>query len=109
VAQTKPTLTQQFVQFLFIGALAFCAAFALGASAFLPQGALERDRVALRLATQAFNREPWAVWWSDFKTGYMPFFLSQKALVATYVVAVAFAWLVAFWYDTKILRKERKL
>jgi len=73
-----------------------------------------QDRRALLLLIKSYplqsqQSELRAIWWTEVKRGYIPLFLAQKALVGAYALSVGLSWLAAFWYDTKLLRKERKL
>jgi hypothetical protein len=109
MVRTQPTLLQQFVQFVFVGAIAFGTCFCLLAFTLLSAETLQRDRVALRLMISSFSNQDLSKWLANLATGYTPFFLQQKPLVLAYCVAVAVAFWASWWYDTKILRKEKKL
>ena len=68
-----------------------------------------RDMGAVRLMLTALFHQPFAAWFRDIETAYVPFFLRQHSLLACYAVSLVLAWLAAFLYDTKILRKENLL
>ena len=103
------SLPQQFGRFLVTGALVFALVF-WGLSEILVSSHDARlNFSAARLILKAGIHEPFAVWFKDFETAYLPFFLRQPPLVACYMISAAFAWLAAFLHDTKVLRKENTL
>jgi hypothetical protein len=64
---------------------------------------------AARLIVKAGIHEPFAVWFKDVESAYLPFLLRQPPLVTCYMISAAFAWLAAFLHDTKVMRKENTL
>jgi hypothetical protein len=109
VAKTQLNLFQQFGRFLLIGALVFTAVF-WGASTILISGpeAHQYMSVVRQILKNALHQS-FAVWLRDLETGYVPFFLRQRSLLACYMIASSFAWLTAFAFDGRILRKEHTL
>jgi len=103
------TIPQQFARFIGIGALVFSLLFVLTASLLVPPTEIVRDRLALKLIARDVIEQPFSAWAHDLITGYVPFFLSQARLVGAYALALPLAWLAAFLFDTKILRKEKRL
>jgi hypothetical protein len=102
-------LPQQFVRFLLTGALVFTVFFWGLSSILLSTQDVHRDILAVRTLLKASTVLPFARWLQDFERGYVPFFLRQTSLVACYLISVTLAWLAAFFYDSKVLRKENIL
>lgn len=103
------SLPQQFGRFLVIGALVFTLGFWGLSQILLSSHDARLNLFAARLILKAGMHEPIAVWFKDFETAYLPFFLHQPPLVACYMISAAFSWLAAFLHDTKVLRKENTL
>lgn len=103
------TVPQQCIRFLAVGAFVFTIAFILAASLLLSKGEAAQDQLAAKLLLKGLVKQPFTAWIRDLETGFMPFFLSQRALVGCYALATPIAWLTAFWFDTKILRREKRL
>jgi hypothetical protein len=103
------SLPQQFGRFLVTGALVFTLTF-LGLSQILVSAHdAHLDFAAARLILKSVVHQPFPVWFRDFQSAYLPFFLHQRPLVASYMISAAFAWLAGFFHDTKVLRKENTL
>jgi hypothetical protein len=60
----------------------------------------------VRLIVKSLGHQPFRLWLRDLETGYMPFFIRQPSLMACYLISSSLAWLAAFAYDGRILRKE---
>lgn len=103
------SLPQQFGRFLVTGALVFSLGFWGLSQILISSHDAHLNFSAARLILKAGIHEPFAVWFTDFETRYLPFFLRQPPLVACYMISAAFAWLAAFLHDTKVLRKENTL
>jgi hypothetical protein len=103
------TLPQQFGRFLVTGALVFVLAFWGLSQILVSSHDAHLDIAAARLIVKASIHKPFNVWFQDFQTAYLPFFLSQRGLMACYMIASTSAWLAAFFHDTKVLRKENTL
>ena len=107
--QPQLTLPQQYGRFLVTGAFVFVLVF-WGLSQFLISSHdAHLDFAAVRLILKACFHRPFAVWFRDIQTAYLPFFLRQRPLLGCYMMASTFAWLAGFLHDTKILRKENTL
>ncbi len=102
-------LPQQFGRFLLTGALVFALAFWLSTSILMNAHTAAQDRQALLLALKSYSRQNFSLWLVDVDRAYLPFFLSQRPLVVSYLLAAPLAWFAAFLYDTRILRKENLL
>ena len=101
------TLPQQLGRFLVAGALVFTLAFWLLASSLgLSTTDAHHDWRALNMIGKGLTTQSFAQWLEDLHHAYLPFFLGQRPLVAAYLVSAPLAWLAAFLYDMKILRKE---
>ena len=102
-------LPQQFGRFLLTGALVFTVLF-WGTSSFLMSTQeIHRDLFAVRAILKGCFLQSFANWLRDLETGFVPFFVRQRPLLACYLIAAPLAWLAAFIYDRKILRKENTL
>ena|SRR2546423_845428 len=99
-------LPQQFGRFLLTGALVFIVLFWALSQLLIPAQDAQRDMAAVRLMLTALLHQPFATWFRDVETAYVPLFLRQHLLLACYSISLALAWLSAFLYDMKILRKE---
>jgi hypothetical protein len=99
-------LPQQFGRFLLTGALVFVVLFWALSIMFMSNQDMHRDMAALHMMLTSLIHQPFTNWFRDVERAYVPFFLRQHSLLACYSVSLAFAWLAAFLYDTKILRKE---
>src|SRR5437867_4490601 len=99
-------LPQQFGRFLLTGALVFMALFWASSQVLIPAQDAHRDITAVRLMLTALFHQPFPAWFRDVETAYVPFFLRQQALLVCYSLSLGLAWLSAFLYDVKILRKE---
>jgi hypothetical protein len=106
---TRLNLPQQFGRFLLAGAFVFAVFFWGLSSILLSSQDAHRDILAIRVIAKASTLLPFANWLQDFERAYVPFFLQQTSLVACYLISVTLAWLAAFFYDTKVLRKENIL
>jgi hypothetical protein len=102
-------LPQQFGRFLLTGFLVFAVLFCGTSSILLSTGAIHRDILAVRDILKSYPYLSFANWLRDFETAFVPFFLRQRPLLACYLISVPLAWLAAFLYDIKILRKENIL
>lgn len=102
-------LPQQFGRFLLTGALAFVILFWVSSWFLVSAQQVHGDLALLRILFNGIMRQPFAVWFRDFQTGYIPYFLRQSSILLSYSIATPLAWLVAFLYDSKILRKENTL
>ncbi len=99
-------LPQQFGRFLLTGALVFTVLFWGLSQILIPAQDAHRDIAAVHLMLTSLFHQPFAAWFRDIETAYVPFFLRQQALLACYSISVALAWVAAFFFDIKILRKE---
>ena len=99
-------LPQQFGRFLITGALVFIVLFWALSQVLIPAHDIHRDVTAVRLTLTALFHQPFAAWFRDVESAYLPFFLRQHSFLACYSISLALAWLSAFLYDLKILRKE---
>lgn len=106
---TRLNLPQQFGRFLLAGAFIFAAAF-WGTSLILvfPLDG-HRNLALLRLILKAAPHQPLQTWLQNLETMYIPFFLRQRSLMSCYFIAASLAWLAAFFFDGRILRKENTL
>jgi hypothetical protein len=102
-------LPQQFGRFLLTGALVFTVLFWGTSSILLSTQDAHRDLLALRVILKSCTQLPFAQWCRDLETAYVPFFLRQRPLLACYLISAPLAWLAAFLYDIKVLRKENIL
>src|SRR5258708_6854969 len=102
-------LPQQFGRFLLIGALVFALLFWALSTVLMSNQDVHRDIAALVALSKSLIHQPFANWIQDVETAYIPFFLRQHLLLACYSISFALAWLAAFLYDIKILRKENIL
>jgi hypothetical protein len=102
-------LPQQFGRFLITGALVFILAFWGTSMIFLSAADAHRDLSAVRLILKSSIHQPFTAWLQDLETAYMPFFLRQLPLMACYLISATLAWLAAFVFDGRILRKENAL
>jgi hypothetical protein len=109
VANTELNLLQKFGRFLMTGALVFTILF-WGTSMVLMSAIDARhDISALRIIIKSCIQQPFAMWLRDLEAAYIPFFLLQRPLMACYLISASFAWIAAFFYDGRILRKENTL
>ncbi|HEV2987332.1 MAG TPA: hypothetical protein VG759_02740 [Candidatus Angelobacter sp.] len=99
-------LPQQFGRFLLTGALVFMALFWAVSQILIPAQEARHDITAVRIMLTALVHQPFPTWLRDVETAYVPFFLRQHSLLACYSLSLILAWLAAFLYDVKILRKE---
>lgn len=106
---TQLALPQQCGRFILMGALTFFLCFWALAQMFISGQDAHLVWAAVRLMCTALLHQPFAVWFSDFETAYVPFFLRQHQLVACYLISFPLSWLAAFLFDIKILRKENLL
>lgn len=102
-------LPQQFGRFLLAGASVFVLVFWISSWFLVSTQQANADVAVLRSLLRALTRHSSAVWFQDLQTGYIPYFLRQSSLLACYSIAISLAWLAAFLYDSKILRKENTL
>jgi predicted benzoate:H+ symporter BenE len=109
VPHPQLSLPQQFGRFLVTGALVFALGFWGLSQILVSSHDAHLNLSAAGLMVKAGIHEPFAVWFKDFETRYLPLFLRQPPLVACYMISAAFAWLAAFLHDTKVLRKENTL
>jgi hypothetical protein len=100
------TLPQQFGRFLVAGALVFLLAFWITTSCAVTTTDAHRDLRALTMILKALTTRTFSAWLQNLHTAYLPFFLGQRPLVVCYLISAPLAWLAAFLYDMKILRKE---
>src|ERR1041385_7566148 len=100
------SLPQQFGRFLVTGALVFLGIFWALSQLLLSSHDAHLNLTAVRLILKASIHKSFPAWFQDFQTVYLPFFIRQRALLASYMVASSCAWLTAFFHDTKVLRKE---
>ena|SRR5712692_1894339 len=100
------TLGQQFGRFLVAGALVFTLTLWFTTGIFISTADAHRNSLVLHWLIKGLTTKPFAAWLSDLHHTYLPFFLGQRPLVGPYLISVSLAWLAAFLYDTKILRKE---
>ena len=102
-------LPQQFGRFLLAGASVFVLIFWISSWFLVSTRQAHTDLTVLRILLSTFIRHPSAVWFQYLQKGYIPYFLRQSPLLACYSIATPSAWLAAFLYDSKILRKENTL
>jgi predicted membrane-bound mannosyltransferase len=102
-------LPQQFGRFLLAGALIFTILFWGLSSVLMSNQDVHRDIAAVVALSKSLIHQPFANWFRDVETAYIPFFLRQHSLLACYSISFVLAWLAAFLYDIKILRKENIL
>lgn len=103
------SLLQKFGRFLLTGALVFTLAF-WGTSLILVSATDgHRDLAILRLILKSSVHQQFGIWLQSLETGYIPFFLQQRSLMSCYLIAASLAWLISFFYDGRILRKENAL
>lgn len=103
------SLPQQFGRFLLTGAFVFIVVFWVLSEILISSHDTHLNFTAARLILKAATHEPFAVWFKDFQTAYLPFFLRQRPLLVCYMIAASCAWPAAFFHDTKVLRKENTL
>jgi hypothetical protein len=109
VSATQLNLLQKFGRFLLVGALIFALAF-WGASMFLISSQdVHRNLAVVRIILKGSVHQPLAQLLRNLETIYIPFFLRQRPLLACYLIAASLAWLAAFLFDGRILRKENVL
>jgi hypothetical protein len=109
VPNTQLNLLQKFGRFLLTGALVFTLAF-WGTSLILVSASDgHHDFSVVRLILKSSLHQPFDTWLQDLETSYIPFFIRQRSLMACYLIAASLAWLIAFFYDGRILRKENSL
>jgi hypothetical protein len=102
-------LLQKFGRFLLVGAVIFALAF-WGASMFLVSGHDAHHNFAVvRVILKSSVHKPFTMWLQDLETLYIPFFLRQPPLMGCYLIAASLAWLAAFVFDGRVLRKENVL
>jgi hypothetical protein len=106
---TQLNLIQKFGRFLLTGALVFTLAFWGSSSLLIPASDGHRNLSLLRLIAKSSIHRPFPAWLQDLETSYIPFFLQQHSLMSCYFIAASLAWLAAFFYDGRILRKENTL
>jgi uncharacterized protein involved in cysteine biosynthesis len=99
-------LIQKFWRFLFIGILVFILAFWGMSSVLIPPADGQRNLTLLRLILKSSIHQPFPAWLHNLESLYVPFFLRQQSLMTCYLIAASLAWLAAFFYDGRILRKE---
>jgi hypothetical protein len=102
-------LPQQFGRFLLAGALVFALLFWISSWFLISSPDAHRDLLAVRVILKSGFLQPFANWLRDIQAAYIPFFFRQRPLLACYLISLPMAWLAAFIYDTKILRKENIL
>jgi hypothetical protein len=102
-------LPQQFGRFLLVGALVFTVFFWGTSSILISSQDMHRDVLAIWMLLKSCFLQPFALWFLNLKAAYIRFFLRQRPLLACYLISVPPAWLAAFLYDVKILRKENIL
>jgi hypothetical protein len=102
-------LLQKFGRFILVGVVIFALAF-WGASMFLVSGSdVHHNSAVIRLILKNSVHKPFTMWLQDLETVYIPFFLRQPPLMACYLIAASVAWLAAFVFDGRVLRKENVL
>ena len=106
---TQLNLLQKFGRFLLTGALVFILAFWGTSLVLVSASDGHRDFSAVRLILRSSVHERFSTWLQDLETAYIPFLLRQRSLMACYLIAASLAWLIAFFYDGRILRKENSL
>lgn len=102
-------LLQKFGRFVLTGALVFTLAFWGSSLVLVSASDGHRDFSVIRLILKNSVHQPFNTWLQDLETAYIPFLLRQRSLMACYLIAASLAWLVAFFYDGRILRKENSL
>jgi hypothetical protein len=106
---TRLNLPQQFGRFLLAGAFVFSVFFWGLSSILLSSQEVHRDVLAVHAVVKSSRLLPFATWLQDCERAYVPFFLRQSSLVACYLISVTLAWVTAFFFDSKVLRKENIL
>ena len=102
-------LLQKFGRFILVGLVIFALAF-WGASMFLVSGPdVHHNLAVVRMILKSSVHKPFAMWLQDLEIVYIPFFLRQAPLMACYLIAASIAWLAAFVFDGRVLRKENVL
>jgi hypothetical protein len=109
VPNTQLNLFQKFGRFLLTGALVFALAFWGTSLIFVSATDGHRDLSLLRLILKSSVHQPFDTWLQSLETEYIPFLLQQRSLMSCYLIASSLAWLVSFFYDGRILRKENAL
>src|ERR1700686_3513085 len=102
-------LPQQFGRFLLNGALVFTLLFWGMSSILISTHDVHRDLFSIRAILKGCTLQSFAAWLRDLEAAFVPFFFRQRPLLACYLIAAPLAWLAAFLYDKKILRKENIL
>ena len=102
-------LPQQFGRFLLTGALVFTVLFWGTSSILISTHDVHRDLLAIRAILKGCTLQSFSDWLRDLDAAFVPFFFRQRPLLACYLIAAPLAWLTAFLYDIKILRKENIL
>ena len=102
-------LPQQFGRFLLTGALVFTLAFWGTSMILISASDTHRDLSVVRVILKSSIHQSFTTWLRDLETAYIPFFLRQRSLLACYLISAPLAWLAAFVYDGRILRKENAL
>jgi hypothetical protein len=108
-ADDQINLLQKFGRFLLTGFLVFILVFWAAASILISAPDAQRDFAVAGILIKSCTHPPFAMWFNNLETVYLPFFLRQHAFLACYLIAATLAWLVAFFYDGRILRKENAL
>jgi hypothetical protein len=102
-------LLQKFGRFILVGIVIFALAF-WGASMFLASSPnVHHNSAVLRVILKSSVHKPFTTWLQDLEIVYVPFFLRQPPLMACYLIAASVAWLAAFVFDGRVLRKENVL
>jgi uncharacterized protein involved in cysteine biosynthesis len=109
VANTQLNLLQKFGRFVLIGLLVFILLFWGASSILISAGDAHRDFAVGRILIKSCIHQPFTTWLSNLEAVYIPFFLRQRPFLDCYLLAATLAWLVAFFYDGRILRKENTL
>ena len=107
--QSKLTLPQQFGRFLVSGTLVFGLVFWALSQFLISSHDAHIDIEAVRLILKAAIHQPFAGWRQNVEAYYFPFFVGQRSLLGSYMIASICGWLAAFFHDTKFLRKENTL
>jgi hypothetical protein len=102
-------LLQKFGRFILVGVVIFALAF-WGASMFLASGPdVHHNFAVVRVILKSSVHKPFTMWLQDLEAVYIPYFLRQPPLMACYMIAASLAWLAAFVFDGRVLRKENVL
>ena len=102
-------LLQKFGRFILVGAMMFALGF-WGASMFLVSSQdVHHNFAVVRVILKSAVHKPFRTWLQDLEAIYIPFFLRQPPLMACYLIAASLAWLAAFVFDGRVLRKENAL